>query len=130
MLSSDLLKRSLALAVLLVGAGCSSGPVASHVDSGYKGTLEDDTMIEASTTVLETTAPVVIAIDCKPLASADDAAVDRAVQAGGAARLPAGVTIYTPPFGQMNPESQPFVVTDDKHGGTLCTRNAYKVLKT
>ncbi|MBV8490769.1 MAG: hypothetical protein JO199_09605 [Candidatus Eremiobacteraeota bacterium] len=117
-------------ACVLLAAGCSAGPAPSHVAAGYRGKLPDDTLVEASTTLLLTTAPAVMAIDCKPLAGASDDAVDRAVAAGTAARLPQGVTIYTPPFSADNPQTAPFVVTDDKYAGTLCTPNAYKVLKT
>ncbi len=123
-----------ACAAAALAAGCSQGPQPSHVAGGYRGKLQDDTMWEMATTVLLTTAPVVIATDCRPLAAAlassDAATIDRAVTAGEAARLPAGVTLYTPPFSPQNPKSAPFVVTDDKYAGTLCTAASVKVLKT
>jgi hypothetical protein len=122
---------------LAVAAGAAAGcgrpaPTPSHVDSAYRGKLRDDTMMEASTTVLATTKEAVIALDCTALKDAidrgDRSAVDRAVAGGMAARLPAGVTIYSPPFSPANPQTQPFVVTDDKRGGTLCTPGAVEVL--
>ena len=63
MTASKLRAGIAALAASVFAAGCSSAPVASHVDSGYHGKLADDTLVEASTTVLETTDRVVIAID-------------------------------------------------------------------
>ncbi len=117
---------------LLVGGCARSAP--SHVAAGYRGKLLDDTMVEASTTVLVTTRDVVIALDCRPLQSAiangDAAAIDRFVAAGSAARLPEGVTLYTPPFSTQNLRSAPFVVTDDRYGGILCTSDAFDVLKS
>ena len=121
--------RGAFVALLLAAvAGCSRAPGPSHVASAYRGKLQDDTLVEASTTVLVTKREVVIALDCAPLAGAvagaDDASIDRAVAAGMAARLPAGVTVYTPPFSSENPRSSPLVVTDDKHAGRLCTPTA------
>jgi len=116
-----------------VAAGCSSAPGSSHVASAYRGKLHDDTLVEASTTVLVTTRDVVIALDCAPLAGAiasgDTASIDRAVAAGAAARLPARVTVYTPPFSAQNPRTAPFVVTDDKYAGRLCTPDAVDIVK-
>jgi hypothetical protein len=113
-------------------AGCAGAPSPSHVAGTYRGRLPDDTLVEAATTVLVTKRDVVIALDCRPLERAitlDDApAIDRAVSAGIAARLPSGVTIYTPPFSTRNPRSSPFVVTDDKYAGTLCTPSFVEVL--
>ena len=136
---SPLLLLALALGLLApVWSGCSGGgdsqPGPSKVGAPYKGRLPDDTMVEASTTVLATTAVALMALDCKPLAASiqagDQAAIDKAVAAGIAARLPANVTIYTPPFSDANPKTSPFVVTDDKYAGYLCTPDAYKVVKS
>ncbi|HTU83193.1 MAG TPA: hypothetical protein VMF61_13745 [Candidatus Acidoferrales bacterium] len=129
------IRRSIAPAgALLLLAACANGPSPSHVAPGYRGKLPDDTMVEASTTELVTTAPVVIALDCRPLSGPggglDPAAVDRAVAAGAAARLPEGVTLYTPPYSAANSRAQPFVVTDDKYAGRLCTGGSVKVLHT
>jgi len=114
-------------------AGCGRAPTPSHVASAYRGKLSDDTLVEASTTVLVTKRDVVIAVDCAPLAPAmhdtDSSAIDASVAAGAAARLPAGVTIYTPPFSPQNPRAAPFVVTDDKYAGHLCTPNSYDVVR-
>jgi hypothetical protein len=103
------------------------------VSGAYRGKLEDDTMVEASTTLLLTKRDVVIALDCAPLSQAvaggDAARIDQAVASGSAVRLPAGVTIYTPPFSGANQRAMPFVVTDDKYAGRLCTPNSYDVLK-
>ncbi len=119
---------------LAVATGCSHSPSPSHVGTAYKGKLQDDTMVEASTSVLVTNRDVVIALDCAPLRHAindgDSAAVDLAVAGGTAARLPAGVTIYTPPFSATNPGASPLVVTDDKYAGRLCTPNSYDVVKS
>jgi hypothetical protein len=128
-------RRRLVCGLLVAAwAGCTRGPSPSHVSGPYRGLLPDDTLVEAATTVLVTKRDVVIAIDCRPLEKAialDDApTIDRAVSAGFAARLPAGVTIYTPPFGAGNPESSPLVVTDDKYAGTLCTPSSTEVLKS
>ena len=116
-------------------AGCGkAAPVPSHVASAYQGKLTDDTMWEAATTVLVTRRDVVIALDCRPLRDAlsrsDAGPIDRAVAAGVAARLPAGVTIYTPPFSAQNSRSAPFVVTDDRFAGTLCTPNSFDVAQS
>jgi hypothetical protein len=104
------------------------------VAGNYQGKLSDDTMVEASTTVLQTTRDVVISVDCAPLAAAvqsgDQAAIDKAVAAGWAAKLPAGVTLYTPPLETQSDKNAPFVVTDDKFGGHLCTPQSFTVLKT
>jgi hypothetical protein len=120
--------------VFTMAAGCSRSPSPSHVASAYRGKLQDDTLVEASTTVLVTNRDVVIALDCTRLKEAiadDDAAsVERAVAGGTAARLPAGVTIYTPPFSPANPGAAPLVVTDDKYAGKLCTPNSYDVVKS
>jgi hypothetical protein len=116
-----------------VVCGCSGSPAPSHVDGAYRGKLPDDTLVEAATTVLVTKRDVVVAIDCAELrgaiAAGDSAAIDRAVGVGYAARLPARVTLYTPPFSAANPQSAPTVVTDDKYGGKLCTPNSYDVVK-
>ncbi|HLX25350.1 MAG TPA: hypothetical protein VKR05_00035 [Candidatus Cybelea sp.] len=121
--------------VLLALTACGRhAPSPSHVAAPYRGQLTDDTLWEASTTVLVTRRDVVIALDCAPLKDAlarqDDGPIDRAVQAGNAARLPAGVTIYTPPFSERNAQSAPLVVTDDRHAGTLCTPDSFDVVKT
>jgi len=112
---------------------CSRGPSPSHVATAYHGNLRDDTLVEASTTVLVTKRNVVIALDCSTLQAAPNAEdaprIDQAVAAGLAARLPAGVTIYTPPFSSGNPRNAPLVVTDDKYAGRLCTPDAYDVVK-
>lgn len=127
--------RPCAIVALLfvLAAGCSSGPSPSHVAAAYHGRLRDDTLVEASTTVLVTKRDVVIALDCAPLqpavASGDTARIDQAVAAGAAARLPAGVTIYTLPFSAANPRNLPLIVTDDKYAGRLCTPDAYDVVK-
>ena len=122
-----------ALIGIILAAACSRGPSPSHVSGAYAGKLPDDTLVEAATTVLVTTSDVVIAVNCVPLRvavqSEDRAQIDRAVAHGSAARLPAGVTIYTPPFSADNPGASPLVVTDDKYAGRLCTPNAYRVLK-
>jgi hypothetical protein len=113
---------------------CARTPVPSHVDGNYRGRLDDDILVEASTTVLVTNKPVVIALRCVVVAGAiaanDDAAIDRAVAAGVAARIPSGVTLYSLPFSPQNPKSSPLVVTDDKHAGTLCTPQSYDVVKS
>ena len=125
--------RGAFVALLLAAvAGCGRAPGPSHVASAYRGKLQDDTLVEASTTVLVTKREVVIALDCAPLAGAvagADASIDRVVGAGMAARLPAGVTVYTPPFSSENPRSSPLVVTDDKHVGRLCTPDGYDIAK-
>lgn len=122
--------RGAFVALLLAAvAGCGRAPGPSHVESAYRGKLQDDTLVEASTTVLVTKREVVIALDCAPLARADDASIDRAAAAGMASRLPAGVTIYTPPFSPENPRTSPLVVTDDKHAGRLCTPDGYDIAK-
>ncbi len=122
-----------ALSIALT-AGCSHAPSPSHVGTAYRGKLQDDTLVEASTSVLVTTQDVVIALDCAPLRSAiansDAAAIDLAVAGGRAARLPAGVTVYSPPFSAANPRSAPVVVTDDKYAGRLCTPDGYDVVKS
>ncbi|MBV8149901.1 MAG: hypothetical protein JO092_12470 [Candidatus Eremiobacteraeota bacterium] len=125
------------LAFLLAVAawpGCAgSAPSPSHVSGAYRGRLPDDILVEAATTVLVTKRDVVIALDCRPLEKAvmlgDSATIDRAVSIGVAARLPSGVTIYTPPFSARNPEASPLVVTDDKYAGTLCTPSSVEVLR-
>jgi hypothetical protein len=128
------LRRCAFVALLFtVAAGCGRAPGPSRVSTPYLGTLLDDTLVEASTTVLVTKREVVIALNCAPLAGAiasnDEAAIDRAVADKAVARLPAGVTIYTPPFSAQNPRASPLVVTDDKHAGRLCTPDAYDVAK-
>ncbi|HEY1428032.1 MAG TPA: hypothetical protein VGF18_00535, partial [Candidatus Tumulicola sp.] len=84
-------------------------------------------------TVLITNKPVVIALHCSSVAAAissgNDAGVDQAVAAGVAARIPSGVTIYTPPFSAQNPTDAPLVITDDKHAGTLCTPRSFDIVK-
>jgi hypothetical protein len=128
--------RRYAIVALLFAmtSGCSHSPSPSHVSPAYKGKLQDDTMVEAATTVLVTNRDVVIALDCMPLrdaiASGDSAPVDRAVASGTATRLPAGVTLYTLPFSPANPGASPVVVTDDKYAGKLCTPNSYDVVKS
>lgn len=125
-------RRAIVALWLILAAACSRGPAPSHVATSYRGKLQDDTLVEASTTVLVTRRDVVIALDCAPLgptAGADAASLDRAVAAGAAARLPAGVTLYTPPFSSLNPRRLPLVVTDDKYAGRLCTPDSYDVLK-
>jgi hypothetical protein len=131
--------RKAAAAVLLpicawLPAACSNAPEASHVSTNYRGKLPDDVMVEASTTVLVLTKDAVIAPDCSKLtpaiASNDAAAIDQAVNAGSAARLPANVRVYTPPFSSDNPQAFPMVVTDDKFAGRLCTPDAYRVDKS
>ena len=134
-LAMDRLYRAAAVGLALLAAACGhQTPAPSHVDAPYRGKLLDDTLVEASTTVLVTKREILIALDCGPLRSAvdrsDDAQIDRAVRAGAAARLPAGVTLYTPPFSEHNPQSAPFVVTDDKFAGELCTPNSFDVVKT
>lgn len=115
-------------------AACARTPASSHVDGNYRGRLDDDTLVEASTTVIVTNKPVVIALRCSIVAGAiaagDDATIDRAVAAGVAARIPSGVTLYSPPFSARNPKASPLVVTDDKHAGTLCTPQSYDVVKS
>ena len=119
--------------LLALAAGCSHAPSASHVATAYRGKLQDDTLVEASTTVLVTKRDVVIAMDCAPLAAAvagnDADRIHQAVAAGFAAQLPEGVTIYTPPFSSANPRNAPFVVTDDKYAGHLCTPDAYQIVR-
>ena len=114
--------------------GCSTAPGQSHAGDAYHGKLPDDTLAEAATTVLVTKREVVVALDCRPLSSAiargDTAALQRAVDAGIAVRLPANVTLYTLPFSEKNPQAAPLVVTDDKYAGTLCTPDAYDVVKS
>jgi hypothetical protein len=128
--------RAAAATVAMIAAltACSRGPFPSHVEDSYRGRLEDDTLVEASTTVIVTNKPVVIALHCSSIqaaiASGDDAAIDRAVAAGIAARLPGSVTLYSPPFSAQNPTSAPLVVTDDKHAGTLCTPRSFDVVKS
>ena len=125
--------RAIVALLFILAAGCSRGPSPSHVATAYHGRLRDDTLVEASTTVLITKRDVVIALDCAPLQRAlsaqDTASIDQAVAAGLAARLPAGVTVYTPPFSGENPKNAPLVVTDDKYAGRLCTPASYDVLK-
>lgn len=129
-----LLAFGLAAAACALAACGKPAPTPSHVDSAYHGKLIDDTMVEASTSVLMTKKPVVIALNCHGLGldaavrNNDQRAIDDAVKTGDAARLPAGVTLYTPPFGDNNHPDAPFVVTDDKYGGTLCTLDSYDVL--
>jgi hypothetical protein len=125
----------LLLAVLgLLASGCSRAPSPSHAGDAYRGKLTDDTLVEASSTVLITSKDVVIALNCQPLRQAlarnDPAPIDRAVAAGTAVRFPAGVTLYTPPFGPENPGSSPLVVTDDRAVGRLCTPDGYTVAKS
>jgi hypothetical protein len=124
----------LSLASIVALTACSHAPSPSHVDGNYRGRLDDDTMVEASTTVIVTTKPAVIALHCATITAAivagDDAAVERAVAAGDAALVPSGVTLYSPPFSAQNPAEAPVVVTDDKHVGTLCTPHSYDVLKS
>ncbi|MBV8117270.1 MAG: hypothetical protein JOY69_05405 [Candidatus Eremiobacteraeota bacterium] len=127
--------RNVIVALLATAAaGCSHTPAPSHVAAPYRGKLHDDTLVEASTTILVTKRDVVIALDCAPLATAvaggDPSTVERAVGSGAAARLPAGVTLYTMPFSPANPSSAPLVVTDDKYAGKLCTPNAYDIVKS
>ena len=123
--------RAFVALLLAMAAGCSQAPGPSHVATAYRGKLQDDTLVEAATTVLVTKRDVVIAVNCAPLAAAvassDGQAIDRAVAAGIAAQLPKGVTIYTPPFSAQNPRTAPLVVTDDKNAGRLCTPDAYEV---
>jgi hypothetical protein len=124
----------LALVSMVALTACSHAPSPSHIDGNYRGRLDDDTMVEASTTVIVTTKPAVIALHCATIAAAivagDDAAVERAVATGDAALVPSGVTLYSPPFSAQNPAEAPVVVTDDKHVGTLCTPHSYDVLKS
>lgn len=119
---------------LALATGCSRGPSPSHAGSGYHNKLTDDTLLEAASTVLVTTKDVVVAPSCAPLRTAlergDAGQIDRAVAAGTAVRLPAGVTLYTPPLGAGNPGTSPLVVTDDRAVGRLCTPGAYDVLKS
>jgi hypothetical protein len=126
--------RALLFAALALAAGCSRGPSPSHAGPGYRNKLVDDTLLEASSTVLVTTKDVIVAANCTPLRAAlergDAAQIDRAVAAGTAVRLPAGVTLYTPPFAADNPGTSPLVVTDDRAVGRLCTPGAYDVLKS
>jgi hypothetical protein len=110
------------LAALALGA-CSAAPSPSHVTNDYRGKLSDDILFEASTTVLVTRRDVVVALDC-------NAADERAIARGLAVRLPAHVTLYTPPFSPANPATAPTVVTDDKYAGTLCTPDSYDVVKS
>jgi len=129
------LARRTAAAAALILWGCSAAPGPSHAGGGpYGGKLPDDTLVEMSTTVLVTKRDVVVALDCKPLAAAirdnDVAAIDREISRGNAVRLPARVTLYTPPFSSQNPAAEPLVVTDDKYGGVLCTPNGYDVVKS
>jgi hypothetical protein len=120
--------------IALVLAACSAAPAPSHVTGAYRGKLSDDVLFEASTTVLVTKRDVVVALDCGVLGNAtgrgDAATIDRAVAAGVAVRLPARVTLYTPPFSEANPAAEPTVVTDDKYAGRLCTPDAYDVVKS
>ncbi|HXM06988.1 MAG TPA: hypothetical protein VN936_05970 [Candidatus Acidoferrum sp.] len=124
----------LTLVSIVALTACSHAPSPSHIDGNYRGRLDDDTMVEASTTVIVTTKPAVIALHCATIAAAivagDDAAVERAVATGDAALVPSGVTLYSPPFSAQNPAEAPVVVTDDKHVGTLCTPHSYDVLKS
>lgn len=117
---------------VLVAAACSAAPGPSHVSSAYRGKLTDDVLFEASTTVLVTKREVVVALDCSTLgdteSNANSGLIDRAVAAGVAVRLPAHVTLYTPPF-SGGPPATPTVVTDDKYAGKLCTPGAYDVAK-
>jgi len=121
------------LPVLLLVA-CSAAPGPSHVSGPYRGKLADDVLYEAATTVLVTKRDVVVALDCRllgdVLADGDAGLIDRAVAAGIAVRLPAHVTLYTPPFSAANPAAQPTVVTDDKYAGKLCTPDSYAVVKS
>lgn len=84
--------------------------------------------------MLVTKRVVVVALDCSTLgdvsASGSSGLIDRAVAAGVAVRLPAHVTLYTPPFSPANPPAAPTVVTDDKYAGTLCTPDSYDVVKS
>ena len=130
-------RRTAALTLALLGlaiAGCGRPPSPSHLaGSPYRGKLSDDTLVEASQAVLVTKAAVVIAFDCgslrEAIATNDTTRVDRAVARGTAARLPAGVTIYTQAFSAANPGASPLVVTDDKYAGRLCTPNSYDIVK-
>lgn len=129
-----LLGAALSVALASSAGGCNRGPSPSHAGDAYRGKLTDDTLVEASSTILLTTADVVVAMDCAPLRRAleagDQTPVDRAVAAGVAVRLPPGVTLYTPPFSAENPGSSPLVVTDDRRAGRLCTPGSYRVLKS
>lgn len=113
---------------------CSEAPSPSHVSGGYRGKLTDDVLFEAATTVLVTKRDVVVALDCSALGDTlshgSSGLIDRAVAAGVAVRLPAHVTLYTPPFSAANPPGAPTVVTDDKYAGTLCTPGSYDVVKS
>ncbi|HEY3676179.1 MAG TPA: hypothetical protein VGK84_09330 [Candidatus Tumulicola sp.] len=132
--STRLVAALLTLASIVAITACSHAPSPSHIDGNYRGRLDDDTMVEASTTVMVTTKPVVIALHCAGIAAAilagDDATVERAVATGDAALVPSGVTLYSPPFSAQNPAEAPIVVTDDKHVGTLCTPHSYDVVKS
>lgn len=119
---------------ILVLAACSVAPSASHVTGSYRGKLSDDVLFEAATTVLVTKRDVVVALDCSALgdtlSSGSSGLIDRAVAAGVAVRLPAHVTLYTPPFSSANPKTEPMVVTDDKYAGRLCTPDSFDVAKS
>jgi hypothetical protein len=127
------LRITAVVATFVAMSACARATSPSHVDPNYRGRLDDDTLVEASSTVLVTNKPVVIAIRCSTvaaaLASGNDAAVDQAVAAGVAARIPSGVTLYSPPFSAGNPADAPLIVTDDKHAGTLCTPHSFDVVK-
>lgn len=127
-----LLPAAVAGICALAAAACSAAPGPSHASSAYRGKLTDDVLFEASTTVLVTKREVVVALDCSTLGDTESKAnsglIDRAVAAGVAVRLPAHVTLYTPPF-SGDPPAMPTVVTDDKYAGKLCTPGAYDVAK-
>lgn len=133
MLRRLLLPAALAAPALLLAA-CSAAPGPSHVTGAYRGRLTDDVLYEAATTVLVTKRPVIVALDCgalgDTLSSASSGLVDRAIAAGIAVRLPAHVTLYTPPFSPERRPATPTVVTDDKYAGTLCTPDSYDVVKS
>ena len=121
MLRCLLLPLSVAIAAIALPA-CSAPTSPSHVTGAYHFKLSDDVLYEAATTVLVTKRDVVVAVTCS-------ASGERAIAAGVAMRLPAHVTLYTPPFSPSNPSAAPLVVTDDKYEGTLCTPDSYDVVK-
>jgi hypothetical protein len=119
----------LALTALTVAAACAghAAPSPSKVSTSY-GVKVDDAVRESASIQLVTTREVLIAPDCRPLATGDAAVADGLVAKGLAARLPANVTLYATPYDPITADSLPDVVTDDGYGGKLCTPHSFAIV--